>query len=97
MIRFRILITISAVLLLFSLAMGMARDKSSEIGRRWPGRVIDRGLILQTKAGHCHPGLGEGVMVPSRIIKGKSIGQTLPSTVSIIPSIATTIFIIDRL
>lgn len=97
MIRFRILITISAVLLFFISAMCMARDKSSEIGRRWPGRVIDRGLILQAKAGHYHPGIGDLVMVPSRIIEEKSISQTLPSSVSIISSIATTIFIIDRL
>jgi hypothetical protein len=97
MIRFRILITFSAILLLFISAMGMAHDKSAKIAPRWSGRVIDRGLILQAKAGHYHPGLGNVVMVPSRIIEEKSISQTLPSSVLIISSIATTIFIIDRL
>ncbi len=56
------------------------------------GQVVPRG-----KAGGYKIGLGDVVMVPSKIIKEKSVGQTILTSVSIISSIATTIFILDRL
>jgi polysaccharide export outer membrane protein len=67
-------------------------DKKNIRVIRANGQVVPNG-----KAGRYHLGLGDVVMVPSKIIKERSLGQTLLTSVSIISSIATTIFIIDRL
>ncbi len=67
-------------------------DKKNIRVIRANGQVMPNG-----KAGHYRLGLGDVVMVPSKIIKEKSLGQTVLTSFSIISSIATTIFIIDRL
>jgi polysaccharide export outer membrane protein len=56
------------------------------------GQVLSNGRARSHKIG-----LGDIVMVPSKIKKDKNVTQTLLTSISIISSIATTVFIIDRL
>jgi hypothetical protein len=106
MIRFRILITFTAILLFSISAVGVAQDKSAEIVRRSAGRAIDMDLLLRMggaqgsivlqKGDQIYiPPMPSGIqvtgavafpgpihMVPSRIIKEKSFGQPLLTSVS---------------
>jgi protein involved in polysaccharide export with SLBB domain len=56
------------------------------------GQVLSNGKAKKYKIG-----LGDIVMVPSKIKKERSFGDILLNSVSIISGIATTVFIIDRL
>jgi len=56
------------------------------------GQVLSNGKAKKFKVG-----LGDIVMVPSKVKKEKNFGDVLIKSVSIISSIATTVFIIDRL